>query len=278
MDLEAVADRLYGLPGVRAVALGGSRAQGVHRRDSDWDLGLYYRGTFDPQTLRDLGWRGQVFELGEWGGGIFNGGAWLEIEGSRVDVIYRDLESVEHELAEAQAGRFRIEPLLFHLAGIPSYVVVAELAVNRPLRGELPRLDGYPDALRAAAPARWWEMAALNLFYARDHHAPAGRLVECAGLLAVAAAQTAHAVLAARGEWVLNEKSLLERAGLRSLDPLLGELRVEPEALRTVMVRALALCEAAVEEAVNAAGAVSSQAASHSPPTPAARAAQRCRA
>jgi hypothetical protein len=22
-----------------------------------------------------------VFELGEWGGGVFNGGAWLEIEG-----------------------------------------------------------------------------------------------------------------------------------------------------------------------------------------------------
>jgi hypothetical protein len=274
MDLEAVADRLYELPGVRAVALGGSRALETHRPGSDWDLGLYYRGTFEPQALRDVGWTGQVFELGEWGGGVFNGGAWLEIEGSRVDVIYRDLASVEHELAEARTGRFRIEPLAFHLAGIPSYVVVAELAVNRVLRGELPRPPDYPDALRGAAPARWWDMAALSLFYARDHHAPAGRLSECAGLLAVGAAQTAHAVLAARGEWVLNEKSLLERAGLRSIDRLLGALPPEPEGLREAAVQTLEMCEAAVE----ATGAVSSQAARHLPPTPAGRAAQRWRA
>lgn len=37
--------RLGALPGIRAVVLGGSRARGTHRPDSDWDLGLYYRGT-----------------------------------------------------------------------------------------------------------------------------------------------------------------------------------------------------------------------------------------
>jgi predicted nucleotidyltransferase len=100
----------------RAVALGGSHAQGTHRPDSDWDLALYYRDAFDPQTLRDIGCHGHVSEIGEWGGGVFNGDAWQQVEGHRVDVHYRDLDSVEHELAEATAGRFRIEPLLFHLA------------------------------------------------------------------------------------------------------------------------------------------------------------------
>jgi hypothetical protein len=38
-----------------------------------------------------------------------------------VDVHYRDLTSVEHERAKAREGRFRIEPLMIHLAGIPSY-------------------------------------------------------------------------------------------------------------------------------------------------------------
>src|SRR5262245_42906765 len=118
--LDQVADRLAGLPEVRAVTLGGSRAQGTHRPDSDWDLAVYYRGAFDPGTLRGLGWAGHVSEIGAWGGGVFNGGAWLEIEGRRVDVHYRDLDAVEHELAESARGRFRIEPLLFHLAGIPS--------------------------------------------------------------------------------------------------------------------------------------------------------------
>jgi len=82
--LDQVSAELATLPGVSAVGLGGSRAQGTHRADSDWDLGIYYRNSFDPQQLRDIGWPGQVFELGAWGGGIFNGGAWLEIDGRRV--------------------------------------------------------------------------------------------------------------------------------------------------------------------------------------------------
>jgi transposase InsO family protein len=55
----------------------------------------------------------------------------------RVDVHYRDLDDVEHRLAEAQEGRFGIERLLFHLAGIPTYIVAAELALNRVLHGQL---------------------------------------------------------------------------------------------------------------------------------------------
>ena len=43
--------------------------------------------------------------------------AWLTAGARRVDVHYRDLDDVEHQLAEAQAGRFGIERLLFHLAG-----------------------------------------------------------------------------------------------------------------------------------------------------------------
>ncbi|MEU4154063.1 nucleotidyltransferase domain-containing protein [Streptomyces sp. NPDC026659] len=229
--LSATADRLAALPTVRAVALGGSRAQGTHTADSDWDLALYYRGAFDPGDLRALGWEGEVSEVGGWGGGVFNGGAWLTIDGRRVDVHYRDLDVVEHELAEAEEGRFRVEPLLFHLAGIPTYLIVAELAVNQVLRGSLPRPARYPDALRRSAPPRWSNAARATLGYARAHHAPHGRLTEVAGALAVAAAQSAHAVLAARGEWVTNEKRLLERAGLRGMDAITGALRPDPQAL-----------------------------------------------
>ncbi|MGV9885592.1 nucleotidyltransferase domain-containing protein [Streptomyces sp. NPDC003395] len=222
--LDATADRLAGLPAVRAVALGGSRAQGTHRADSDWDLAVYYRGAFDPGDLRAVGWEGEVSEVGGWGGGVFNGGAWLTIDGRRVDVHYRDLDVVEHELAEAQEGRFRVEPLLFHLAGIPSYLVVAELAVNQVLRGELPRPRAYPSKLRAAAVERWYGTARATLAYAKANHAPAGRLTEVVGAIATAALQAGHAMLAARGEWVTNEKRLLERAGLREVDGIIGSL------------------------------------------------------
>ncbi|WP_229796242.1 nucleotidyltransferase domain-containing protein [Saccharothrix coeruleofusca] len=66
---DRVADRLAALPGVRAVALGGSRAQGTHREDSDWDLAVCYRGGFDPRALRDVGCPGEVSQIGGWGGG-----------------------------------------------------------------------------------------------------------------------------------------------------------------------------------------------------------------
>jgi len=236
--LARTADRLAALPAVHAVALGGSRAQGTHRADSDWDLAIYYRGPFDPDDLRAVGWEGEISEIGGWGGGVFNGGAWLTIDGRRVDVHYRDLDVVEHELAEAEEGRFRVEPLLFHLAGIPTYLIVAELAVNQVLRGTLPHPSGYPARLRLTAAERWHGTARATLAYAKANHAPHGRLTETAGALATAAAQAAHGVLAARGEWVTNEKRLLERAGLRGIDAVVGALRSEPEALVAAVTEA----------------------------------------
>ncbi|MEV4443646.1 nucleotidyltransferase domain-containing protein [Streptomyces sp. NPDC049577] len=244
MFLGHVADRLATLRAVQAVTLGGSRADGTHTPDSDWDLAVYYRGGFDPAELRAVGWPGEVFEIGDWGGGVFNGGAWLRIDGRRVDVHYRDLDVVEHELAEARQGRFHWEPLMFHLAGIPSYLVVAELAVNRVLRGTLPR-PAYPEALRAAAPPVWRERAALTLQYAKGAYVHSGQAAEVAGALATAALQTAHAVLAARGAWVTNEKRLLRRAGLRDIDGIVAGLRPEPGALTRAITEAERLFEAA---------------------------------
>jgi predicted nucleotidyltransferase len=239
--LAHVADRLGGLPGVQAVTLGGSRAAGTQRPDSDWDFSVYYRGHFDPQALRDLGWPGQVSAVGGWSKGVFNGGAWLEVDGRRTDVHYRDLDVVDREIAGARAGRFTIEPLQFHLAGIPSYLVLAELSVKRVLHGALPAPQ-YPAALRQQARATWWARADATFGYARSGHAAAGRLAQCAGLVAQGASQAAHAILAARGEWVTNEKTLLTRSGLRPVDELVAGTRPDPGALCDLVDRARALC------------------------------------
>ncbi|MBB5933059.1 nucleotidyltransferase domain-containing protein [Streptomyces zagrosensis] len=243
--LDRVADRLAALPAVRAVTLGGSRAQGTHTPDSDWDMAVYYRGAFEPAELRAVGWAGEVSELGGWGGGVFNGGGWFTIDGRHVDVHYRDLDVVEHELAEARQGRFHWEPLMFHLAGIPSYLVVAELAVNQVLRGTLPQ-PAYPQALRAAAPPVWRDRATMTLQYAKGAYVSKGQVTEVAGALATAAVCTGHAVLAARGEWVTNEKRLLQRADLRGIDAVTAGLRPEPEALTRAVAEAERLFEAAV--------------------------------
>src|SRR5580693_7706442 len=72
--------------------------------------------------------------------------------------------------------------------------------------------------------------AGLTLGYARGH-AIRGHATETAGLIATAAAQAAHAVLAGRGEWITNEKTLLDRAGLQSVDAVMSRLAADPEQL-----------------------------------------------
>ncbi|MBB4931633.1 putative nucleotidyltransferase [Lipingzhangella halophila] len=246
--VEHVTHHLARLNGVTAVSLGGSRATGTHTATSDWDFAVYYRHRFDPAELRAIGWPGEVSGIGEWGGGVFNGGAWLTIDGRKVDVHYRDLDDVEFRLAEAEKGRFDVEQLMFHLAGVPTYIVVAELACNEVLHGDLPK-PGYPEALRDNAPLQWWAQARLTLDYARAAHAERGHLTDTAGAIAVAATQAAHGVLAARSTWVTNEKRILHDAGLRGIDSILTGLDTEPATLMAAVDAASQLLETAVTEA-----------------------------
>lgn len=220
--VAALAAQLAALPGAVAVALGGSRATGTHRPDSDWDLGVYYRGSqraLDPNDVRRLGLGGYVSELGEWGP-IVNGGAWLTVNGLAVDVLYRDLDTIEGWLREAHEGRFEVLLQNGCLVGAPTYLPVGELAIAVPLAGELPR-PRFPEALVASAPGRWNGRAQVALMFASSH-AVAGDAVCCAGMLAQAVLCVAHGRLAARGEWVLNEKRLVQRAGLDDLQAALA--------------------------------------------------------
>jgi predicted nucleotidyltransferase len=213
-----LAAQLIELPGVVAVALGGSRATGTARPDSDWDLGVYYRGAFDPEAVRRLGHPGFVSALGEWGP-IVNGGGWLTAGEAPVDILFRDLEIVEEWRRDAQDGRFEILPQNGYVAGAPTYLPVGELAVDRPLAGELPRPD-FPQALAESAPPRWEARASTALLFATQH-ARLDDPVACTGMLATAILCGAHARLAARREWALNEKRLAARAGLdRAADVL----------------------------------------------------------
>ncbi len=214
-DPEPLADQLIAIPNVVSVVLGGSRAAGTHRLDSDWDLGLYYDGTLDPDHLRALGHIGQVFGPGEWSR-LMDGGAWFEIDGTKVDVIYREVAAVQHWIDEAEAGRFSVELLGGFLAGFDSTVLVSEAAICQTLRGTTPfSVTAYPDALRRDAPPHWRARRDFSLLYA-DMHAERGDDVMEQAMRARAAIEEAHAVMAERGEWVLNEKGLLARVGSTS--------------------------------------------------------------
>jgi hypothetical protein len=209
-DPDAFADRLQTVPNVVAVVLGGSRAAGTATDASDWDFGIYYDGSLDPASLRAFELPGQVFGTGEWSP-LMDGGAWFDVDGTKVDVIYRDVGAVQHWIDEANDGRFKVELLGGFIAGFDTTVLVGEVAICKLLRGEMPfAVTSYPDALRAAAPVAWRARRDFSLMYA-DMHRTKGDDVMVQAMSARAAIEEAHAVMAERGEWVLNEKGLLAR-------------------------------------------------------------------
>lgn len=225
-SITELVDLLAAMPGTVGVVLGGSRAVGVEDDGSDWDLGVYYRGGIDLTVLSQ---RGTVFPPGSWGR-VMNGGAWLEVEGEKVDVILRDLNVVEYWTTRAEQGDFERDTLLGYLAGIPTYTLSAELASCRVLRGQVPALTSFPSKLAVAAPPIWRFCRSFSLDYARAH-AKRGNIAGAAGQVATAVMEEAHAVMCERSEWVFNEKRLIETAGLGRVHSLFAEMPVNCERL-----------------------------------------------
>ena len=245
VDLGAIAERLATAPGVVAVTLGGSRARGEHHPDSDWDLGVYHRGPLSDglrDLVQSLDPHGTVTGSGEWGV-VMDGGAWLRIEGERVDVLWRDVDAVTRWSQLAGEGHFEIHGLPGYLAGIPTTVLPGEVAHGRLLAGDatdLPRIDGFPPALREHAPEVWRFRRTFSLDRAAEH-AARHDVTTCIGALARAALEEAHARAAEQGRWVLNEKGLLVRNGLSSMDRLLANVSADPSGLAVAVAEARSL-------------------------------------
>ena len=220
-------DVLARMRGVVSVVLGGSRAVDAAHAGSDWDLGVYYRG---PIELTALTAYGEVHPPWAWGR-IMNGGAWLQCGGERVDVILRDLDVVEHWTRQAGEGKFEVDMLLGYLAGIPTYTLAAELATCRPLHGDCPPSVAYPARLIQTGPPWWRFCRSFSLDFARKH-AQRSNVVGVVGQAAKAVMEEAHAILCERGQWVSNEKRLIDRARLSHVQELFTHVPAEPENLR----------------------------------------------
>jgi hypothetical protein len=190
-------ERLMAIPGAEAVA----RREGAHL--------LYWRGSLGTDQLAEL-----------------------EPEGKVVD---RDLDAVEHWVAEAEEGRFEIVADDGWVAGRPTYVFVGELATCEVLAGELPRPE-FPAALREPAARRWRDSVA-HLLEVAESHASRGDVAGCAGLLAKATVATAQARLAERGEWVLSEAGIVRRAGLDRTQAILAATGERPFELGRAVTR-----------------------------------------
>lgn len=251
-----VADAIAGVAGVRAVALGGSHARGAAAPNSDVDLGIYYAlaAPLDVAALREIARRlegeratpGIVTELGAWGAWV-NGGAWLEIDGVRVDWLYREIGRVERVVEECIAGRPSVDYALGHPHGHHSHTLLAELHYALPLvdaDGELARLKtlgrNYPPRLRDALITRFLFDAQFMLECARKT-AGRGDVFQAVGCFFRCVAALVQVLFARNERFFLNEKGAVaeieampvrpERFAARVAEAL-GHAGVSPPSLR----------------------------------------------
>ncbi len=237
-SIRTLAEELIEDRGIVAVVVGGSRAAGTADERSDWDLGVYYQS---PARFDAVRRHGELNPPGSWGR-LMNGGAWLDVDGMRVDVLLRDIDVVAHWSNEAIEGRFEVDGLLGYLAGLPTYSLAAEVAFARPLLGESPAAIEFPARLAEGAPSRWRFCRDFSLRYAASY-ASRGSVAGAVGHAARAVIEEGHARACEQRRWVLNEKRLTTVTGLDEASAALsapGSTAEELNATLTAVARALA--------------------------------------
>jgi hypothetical protein len=218
--LERLVRELATVPGVGAIALGGSRARGIATERSDYDIGLYYEPTQPLDiaalgraavALDDAGLAARVTPIGDWGPWI-NGGAWLAVDGRRVDLLYRDLGRVRAVIEACHSGRIERHYQPGHPHAFVSVIYMGEVAHGRALwdpagtLAELRRLaQPYPRALRDALVETFlWEagFALENARKSLDRH----DIAYVAGCSFRAVACLCQTLFAVNDTYLLNEK------------------------------------------------------------------------
>lgn len=247
--LAEIAPALAEVPGVAAIALGGSRARGTATEASDYDVGLYFhrRRPLDTVALLDAvrplvdrPETATVTAVGEWGPWIVGGG-WLRVAGKKVDILYREIEAVEEVITDASAGRISMHYQPGHPHGFCSAHWMGEVALCRPLNdperalAELKaRTQPYPRALGEALIGKFlWEVgfsienAALG--------AARGDATHVAGCSYRALCCTAQVLFALNARYLINEKAALEAA--QGLPLTITELAARADAVWSAIGR-----------------------------------------
>ncbi len=224
--LQRIVPALTEVPGVAAIALGGSRARGTATDASDYDIGLYYSAErpFDIDRLlqavrgfADAPEAAQVTPIGRWGPWIVGGG-WLSVSGRKADLLYRNIEAVADVIAKCCAGEVTMHYQPGHPHGFCSAIWMGEVALGVSLHdpnGAVAALKAktvpYPRALRDALIRKFdWEI----LFAIENGELAAARseqthVVGCAYRALACAAQVLFAL---NERYLINEKGALREA------------------------------------------------------------------
>ncbi|MGO4786820.1 nucleotidyltransferase domain-containing protein [Paenibacillus sp. 2KB_20] len=179
--IQRITEELREVPGVIGVVLGGSRAKGTAKPDSDIDIGIYYDESQGfkveniarvAQKLDDEHRDGIITSLGEWGAWV-NGGGWLVIEGYHVDFLFRDVHRVSSIIDDCSAGLVSAHYQTGHPHAYLNVMYMGELAICRMLSDSDNRIQTlkaktvpYPKTLKDAMVGFFTFEASFSLMFA----------------------------------------------------------------------------------------------------------------
>jgi hypothetical protein len=213
------------VPGVVAIVLGGSRARGTAQPTSDYDIGLYFSAACRLDTIRLQDAARALADdpaatatpVGEWGPWIV-GGAWLSVDGQKLDLLYRDIDAVRDVMEGCKAGRITMDYQPGHPHGFCSAIWMGEIACCQALHdpdqliAELKSMAfPYPAALREALIRKFqWEI----LFSIENAEIAVQReeKTHIAGCTYRALACVAQVLFALNERYLINEKGALQEA------------------------------------------------------------------
>jgi predicted nucleotidyltransferase len=230
--LQDIVDPLIKVEGLQAIVLGGSRASGNQRPDSDIDLGLYYyEGTpLDIHDVRKIANKlndfpdPEVTELGGWGTWV-NGGAWLTIKGQRVDFLYRNIDFVSTIIDECNRGETRFDYLQQPPYGFYSYFYCAETQIckalydpQRAIADLKSKISGYSELLKSTIINGFLWQAEFSLEVAKKS-ANTGNVYFIAGCLTRIVSSLVQVLYALNETYFMSDKRLKKAVEQFSLKP-----------------------------------------------------------
>lgn len=158
--IEKFIDLLAQVQEIKAIVLGGSYARGTAKTESDIDIAIYYSEanplniSLIQKIVRKMNPSSTATELYEWGAWV-NGGAWIETESGKIDLLYRSLEHVDRVIQESSKGVNSCDYLQQPPYGFYSVTYLGETATCVPIydpenliQAMKERVKVYPEALK----------------------------------------------------------------------------------------------------------------------------------
>lgn len=237
--LECLINDLKAIQHLKAIVLGGSYAEGMATETSDIDLGLYYdeKTPFNIEEIKQVIKSYEIepsilTDFYEWGPYV-NGGAWINTQYGKIDLLYRNITQVKNIIEKSQNGDWENCYEQQPPYGFLSITYLAETEICIPLYDpqeiikELKlTIHKYPQKLKKSIIAQSLWSAEFTIWHA-ESFAKQKDLYNLSGCLTRAVKNLINTLFAINEKYPLGDKRSLERLNKVTLKPQNLQSKIE---------------------------------------------------